>query len=100
MSLPEVTERKPRPVDTGSSESTRNIRARHTDPRCRTLCSSRKTARRSMVRRWPPSVPICISYLTESVGSKGCIGLTDDNAKALFDWAPVGTLVVVISEEE
>jgi lipoprotein-anchoring transpeptidase ErfK/SrfK len=40
------------------------------------------------------------SYLTESVGSKGCIGLTDDNAKALFDWAPVGTLVVVISEEE
>jgi len=39
-------------------------------------------------------------YLTESVGSKGCIGLTDDNAKALFDWAPVGTLVVVISEEE
>jgi lipoprotein-anchoring transpeptidase ErfK/SrfK len=40
------------------------------------------------------------SYLTESVGSEGCIGLTDDNAKALFDWAPVGTLVVVMSEEE
>jgi len=40
------------------------------------------------------------SYLTESVGSQGCIGLTDDNAKALFDWAPVGTAVVVITEEE
>jgi len=39
-------------------------------------------------------------YLTESVGSQGCIGLTDDNAKALFDWAPIGTPVVVISEEE
>ena len=32
------------------------------------------------------------SYLTESVGSQGCVGLTDDNSKALFDWAPVGTL--------
>ena len=40
------------------------------------------------------------SYLTESVGSQGCIGLTDDNAKALFDWAPVGTPVVVINKEE
>jgi lipoprotein-anchoring transpeptidase ErfK/SrfK len=40
------------------------------------------------------------SYLTESVGSAGCVGLTDDNAKALFDWAPVGTAVIVISEGE
>jgi len=40
------------------------------------------------------------SYLTESVGSAGCVGLTDDNAKALFDWAPVGTPIVVISEDE
>ena len=40
------------------------------------------------------------SYLTESVGSQGCVGLTDDNAKALFEWAPVGTPVIVISEEE
>ena len=40
------------------------------------------------------------TYLTESVGSQGCVGLTDDNAKALFEWAPVGTLVVVITEEE
>ena len=40
------------------------------------------------------------TYLTDSVGSQGCIGLTDDNAKALFDWAPIGTPVVVISEEK
>ncbi len=39
-------------------------------------------------------------YLTESVGSQGCIGLTDDNAKALFEWAPIGTPVVVIKEEK
>lgn len=40
------------------------------------------------------------AYLTESVGSQGCVGLTDDNAKALFEWAPVGTLVVVIAEKK
>jgi lipoprotein-anchoring transpeptidase ErfK/SrfK len=40
------------------------------------------------------------SYLTESVGSQGCIGLTDDNARALFEWAPMGTPVVVMTEEE
>lgn len=39
------------------------------------------------------------SYLTDSVGSQGCVGLTDDNAKALFEWAPVGTPVVVMTEE-
>ena len=39
------------------------------------------------------------SYLTESVGSQGCVGLTDDNAKALFEWAPVGTTVIVMSEK-
>lgn len=40
------------------------------------------------------------SYLSESVGSQGCVGLTDDNAKALFDWARVGTPVVVITENK
>lgn len=40
------------------------------------------------------------SYLTESVGSQGCVGLTDDNAKALFEWAPMGTAVIVVSEEK
>lgn len=38
------------------------------------------------------------TYLTESVGSQGCVGLTDDNAKAIFDWAPVGTPVIVVNE--
>jgi len=40
------------------------------------------------------------TYLTESVGSHGCVGLTDDNALALFEWAPMGTPVIVISEYE
>jgi len=40
------------------------------------------------------------SYLTDSVGSQGCVGLTDDNAKALFDWAPIGTPVVVMTENK
>jgi lipoprotein-anchoring transpeptidase ErfK/SrfK len=39
------------------------------------------------------------SYITESVGSQGCVGLTDDNALALFQWAPMGTPVIVISEK-
>jgi lipoprotein-anchoring transpeptidase ErfK/SrfK len=40
------------------------------------------------------------TYLTESVGSQGCVGLTDDDAKALFEWAPLNTLVVVTTETE
>jgi len=40
------------------------------------------------------------AYLAESVGSEGCVGLTDDNAMALFEWAPVGTPVVVITEKK
>ncbi|MCK5648391.1 MAG: L,D-transpeptidase [Gammaproteobacteria bacterium] len=40
------------------------------------------------------------SYLSESVGSQGCVGLTDDDAKALFEWAPIGTPIVVISGKE
>jgi len=40
------------------------------------------------------------AYLNESVGSKGCIGLTDDNAKALFDWAPVGTPIIILADKE
>ena len=38
------------------------------------------------------------TYLTSSLGSKGCVGLTDDNAKALFEWAPVGTPIIVKKE--
>jgi len=36
----------------------------------------------------------------DSIGSQGCVGLTDDNAKVLFEWAPKGTPVVVIRGEE
>ena len=39
------------------------------------------------------------AYVNESVGSEGCVGLTDDNAKALFEWAPVGIPVIVLSDE-
>jgi lipoprotein-anchoring transpeptidase ErfK/SrfK len=42
------------------------------------------------------------TYITESVGSQGCVGLTEDDAKTLFAWAPVGTPVVILdmAEEE
>jgi lipoprotein-anchoring transpeptidase ErfK/SrfK len=36
------------------------------------------------------------SSVTESVGSHGCVGLSDDAAKLLFNWAPVGTPIVVV----
>jgi len=26
--------------------------------------------------------------------------LTDDNAKALFDWAPVGTPIIILADKE
>lgn len=39
------------------------------------------------------------SYLTEHVGSMGCVGLTEDDAEKIFAWAPVGTRVVVVEEE-
>jgi lipoprotein-anchoring transpeptidase ErfK/SrfK len=40
------------------------------------------------------------AYITESVGSQGCVGLSDTDAATLFRWAPVGTAVVVLTEEE
>jgi len=39
------------------------------------------------------------AYITESVGSHGCVGLTREDAKTLFDWAPVQTRVVILEEE-
>jgi len=39
------------------------------------------------------------AYIIESVGSHGCVGLTKDDAKTLFDWAPVQTRVVILEEE-
>ena len=40
------------------------------------------------------------SFGADSIGSQGCVGLTDDNAKVLFEWAPKGTRVVIIHGEE
>jgi lipoprotein-anchoring transpeptidase ErfK/SrfK len=40
------------------------------------------------------------TYITDSVGSQGCVGLTDDDAKALFEWAPIGTPVIISAEEQ
>jgi len=39
------------------------------------------------------------AYVTDAVGSKGCVGLGDDDAKQLFEWAPIGTTVVVMPSE-
>lgn len=39
------------------------------------------------------------AYLTESVGSAGCVGMNLDDAEALFEWAPKGTRVVILEEE-
>jgi len=39
------------------------------------------------------------AYLTEHVGSMGCVGLTEENAEKIFAWAPVGTRVVIVEEE-
>jgi lipoprotein-anchoring transpeptidase ErfK/SrfK len=39
------------------------------------------------------------AYITESVGSQGCVGLTKEDAKTLFDWAPVGMPIEVMAEK-
>jgi lipoprotein-anchoring transpeptidase ErfK/SrfK len=36
------------------------------------------------------------TYITESVGSQGCVGLNEEDAKTLFEWAPVGTPIAII----
>ena len=38
-------------------------------------------------------------YVSDSVGSKGCVGLGTDNARLLFGWAPMGTEVVILPSE-
>ena len=38
------------------------------------------------------------AYITESVGSMGCVGLTEDDARTLFGWTPVCTPVVILDE--
>lgn len=39
------------------------------------------------------------TYLTESVGSHGCVGLKEEDAALIFSWAPLGTRVDVVDEE-
>lgn len=34
--------------------------------------------------------------VTDRVGSHGCVRLTEEDAKALYQWAPVGTTVQVL----
>jgi lipoprotein-anchoring transpeptidase ErfK/SrfK len=36
------------------------------------------------------------TYLTESVGSMGCVGLTEEDAEVLYKWTPKGTLIVIL----
>lgn len=39
------------------------------------------------------------AYVTESVGSMGCVGLTDEDAEALYQWTPKGTKIIVMTDE-
>lgn len=39
------------------------------------------------------------AYITESVGSQGCVGLSREEARAMFEWAPMNTRIVVLEEE-
>ena len=39
------------------------------------------------------------AYITESVGSHGCVGLTREDAETMFEWAPMKTRIVVLEEE-
>jgi len=39
-------------------------------------------------------------YISEEVGSMGCVGLTRENAETMFRWAPMGTRIVVVEEEQ
>ena len=36
------------------------------------------------------------AYVSGEVGSQGCVGLAEENAKTMFEWAPVGTPIVVM----
>jgi len=39
------------------------------------------------------------AYVSDSVGSKGCVGISNWNARTMFDWAPLGTPVVILPSE-
>ena len=39
------------------------------------------------------------AYVTESVGSMGCVGLAGEDAEILYEWTPKGTNIIVMTEE-
>lgn len=39
------------------------------------------------------------AYVSDNVGSKGCVGISNSNARTMFEWAPVGTPVVILRSE-
>lgn len=39
------------------------------------------------------------AYIVESVGSQGCAGISEEDAKALFEWAPLSTRIDIVEEE-
>ena len=39
------------------------------------------------------------AYVTESVGSQGCVGMTAEDARTMFEWAPMNTRIVILEEE-
>ncbi len=45
------------------------------------------------------SAIVCACYVLENVGSMGCVGLTTEDARTMFEWAPKGTRIVVLQEE-
>ncbi len=46
--------------------------------------------------RWAEVRSFLHAYITESVGSYGCVGLTEKHAENLFNWAPMGTPILVL----
>jgi len=50
--------------------------------------------------QWATTRSFIHAYINESVGSHGCVGLTVENAALMFEWAPMGTRIVVVEEEQ
>jgi len=49
---------------------------------------------------WATARSFVHAYITEEVGSMGCVGLTRENAELMFEWAPMGTRIVIVEEEQ
>jgi putative cell wall-binding protein len=48
------------------------------------------------IPRWPNGTPLQTEAELGSYGSGGCVRQADDKAKAMFDWAEIGTTVIVL----